>query len=101
MTPPATDIMDITELIRLAKREKRRHDRALIEIFNHLRTIDPEIADRAINSFGGKVKAASWLANPVRDLGPLGSMIPLQALAQGQRRFLIVAIQLAPHGIFD
>lgn len=74
--------MDINELAQHAELQQLQHEHSLLELLDHLRAIDPELAERAIYVFDDKASAAGWLASPVM---PLGGVMSLQVLAEGRR----------------
>ena len=61
--------MHITDLVKVTERQQLEFERSLLEVFDGLRDIDPEVADQAIHVFDDKTRAATWLANPVRSSG--------------------------------
>lgn len=89
--------MDIAELAQLAELHQLQHERLLLEVFDGLHDIDPEVADRAIHVFDDRTGAATWLANPVRSLG---GVTPLQALAEGRREDVLRVLNQILHGIY-
>ena len=89
--------MDIAELAQLAELHQLQHERSLLELLDHLRDIDPEVAERAVDAFDDKTSAASWIANPVRSLGDIA---PLQALAEGKREDVLRVLHQIMHGVY-
>ena len=89
--------MDIVELAQLAELHQLQHERSLLEVFDGLRAIDPEVADQATHVFDDRTGAAAWLANPVRSLG---GVTPLQALAEGRREDVLRVLHQILHGIY-
>lgn len=89
--------MDINELAQLAELQQLQHERSLLELLDHLRTIDPEVAERAIYVFDDRTSAANWLANPVISLG---GVMPLQVLAEGKREDVLRVLGQILHGVY-
>lgn len=89
--------MDIAELAQLAELQQLQHERLLLELLEHLRAIDPEVAERAIHVFDDKASAANWLAIPVMSLG---GVMPLQALAEGKREDVLRVLGQILHGVY-
>lgn len=88
--------MNLADLVQLAELHQRKHEQALLEMLKHLQKIDLEVADRTVDVFGDKAKAARWLANPVRSLGS----VPLQLLAQGRRQDVLKVLLQILHGTY-
>lgn len=89
--------MHITDLVKVTERQQLEFERSLLEVFDGLRDIDPEVADQAIHVFDDKTRAATWLANPVRSLG---GVTPLQALAEGRREDVLRVLDQIAHGVY-
>ena len=89
--------MDIAELAQLAELHQLQHERSLLELLDNLRDIDPEVAERAVDTFDDKASAANWLASPVRSLGDI---TPLQALAEGKREDVLRVLHQIRHGVY-
>lgn len=89
--------MNLADLVQLAERHQLQYERSLLDLLEHLRQIDPEVADRTVYVFGDKAMAAHWLANPVRTLG---GAVPLRLLAQGKRQDVLKILHQILHGIY-
>lgn len=89
--------MNIAELSQRAKLQQLQHERSLLDLLDHLRAIDPEVAERAIYVFDDKASAANWLASPVMSLG---GVMPLQALAEGKREDVLRVLGQILHGVY-
>ncbi len=90
--------MNIAELTRLAERNQLQHEHALLEMFDALHAIDPEVAERTLDVYDGdRLGAATWLANPVMSLGGL---TPLQVLAEGRREDVLTVLHQIFYGIY-
>lgn len=89
--------MNIAELAQHAELHQLQHERALLDLLDHLQQIDPEVAQRAVDVFDDNTNAAGWLASPVRSLGGL---TPLQALAEGRREDVLTVLHQILHGIY-
>ncbi len=88
--------MNVKELARLAKLQQFQEERSQLEMLDHLREIDPEVAERAVYVFDDKTDAAHWLAKPVLSLG---GVTPLQALAAGRREDVLRVLDQLFYGI--
>ena len=86
-------MMNVKELARLAERHQSQQERSQLELLDHLRQIDPEVAERAVYVFDDKSHAALWLTKSVITLG---NITPLQALAEGKREDVLRVL----NGIF-
>lgn len=75
--------MDIVKLAQLAELHQLQHERSLLEMLDHPRAVDPEVADQAIHVFDDRTRAATWLAHLVRSLG---GVTPLQGPRRGLAR---------------
>jgi uncharacterized protein (DUF2384 family) len=91
------NLMNVKELAWHAELHQSRHERSLREILDRLRQIDPEVAERAVYVFSGKSGAAHWITSPVLTLG---SITPLQALAEGRRRDVLHVLSDLFYGLY-
>ncbi|TAM43562.1 MAG: DUF2384 domain-containing protein [Gammaproteobacteria bacterium] len=89
--------MNIADLARLAEHNQLRHEHTLVDMFDALRSIDPEVAEQTIYVFGDRTKAARWLTGPIKSLG---GVRPLQVLAEGKREDVLRVLHQIGHGVY-
>lgn len=76
----------------------REYDAKLSALLNRLEALEPEVAERAIEVFDDRSKAAIWLA--ARHLC-FHDLSPYQVIAKGQRQDVLDVLGRIEHGIFS
>lgn len=100
LRPGEAKPVSVDTLARLARdaRDLEQERRTRLEaFFQRLEDLDTEVAHQALETFGDRAKAASWLG---QTLHQFDNQNPYEMLAQGQRREVLEALIRIDHGFF-
>ena len=92
--PAANSLAQLAEDAKFMERERQAR---LEAFFQRLENLDPEVAQQALETFGDRARAASWLGKARRQFS---DQSPYEMLAQGQRREVLDTFFRIDHGFF-